>query len=235
AWKNGETVVNGVMAKVADCTVNELTDFNNIVDSWTITDVLGEEAVSNNNILKIVGNTPIGELASGIDNILVGEIMGYTYTTDSNGNRVWKDGNGKEVTGVALAVADFKIGEITGEKLQDKVDELTVDQIIKIDENDESNPMKLLKGVKVKEATSVMKTKLEEATVGQMGDYGVIDLEAAVEKNADGTTKVTVAQALTEIIGNENWKGKTTSALLTELVSKAYEMKKLTTGGNIGG
>lgn len=224
-WKNGGATVTGVMAKMASETIGDLDNLEATVKGWTITDVLGAETVNGNRVLKIVGNTPIGELASGIDNVLVGEVMGYTYTTDSDGKRVWKDGE-TAVTGVALAVADFKISEITGEALQEKVDGMTVGEIIKID--DENNPLNLIKGVTIGNAATEMKTKLTTSSIETMVKYGIIDLEEEVD--TDGTT---VSQALTEILGDDTWKGLTTSALLTKLVKKAYELKK--TADSLGG
>ncbi len=218
-WKNGGTTVTGVMAKMASETIGDLDNLEATVKGWTITDVLGETAVKGNKVLKIVGNTPIGELASGIDNVLVGEVMGYTYTTDSEGKRVWKDGE-TAVTGVALAVADFKIGEITGEALQEKVNVMKVKEIIKID--DENNPLNLIKDVTIGNAANEMKTKLTMSSIETMAKYGIIDLGTVVD-DTDGTT---VEGALTYILGNDTWKGMTTSALLTELVTKAYELKK---------
>lgn len=228
-WKNGGTTVTGVMAKMAFETIGNLDNLEATVKGWTITDVLGETAVNGNKVLKIVGNTPIGELASGIDNVLVGKVMGYTYTTDSEGKRVWKDGE-TAVTGVALAVADFKIGEITGEALQNKVNGMKVKEIIKID--DENNPLNLIKDVTIGNAANEMKTKLTTSSIETMVMYGIINLGAFVEEKPDGT-KVTVAQALTEILGDDSWKGLTTSALLTKLVTKAYELKK--SADSIGG
>lgn len=228
-WKNGGTTVTGVMAKMAFETIGDLDNLEATVKGWTITDVLGETAVNGNKVLKIVGSTPIGNLASGIDNVLVGEVMGYTYTTDSEGKRVWKDGE-TAVTGVALAVADFKISEITGEALQEKVNVMKVKEIIKID--DENNPLNLIKDVTIGNAANEMKTKLETSSIETMAKYGIIDLGATVEEKPDGT-KVTVAQALTEILGNDTWKGLTTSKLLTQLVTKAYELKKIADG--VGG
>lgn len=218
-WKNGGATVTGVMAKMASETIGDLDNLEATVKGWTITDVLGETAVNGNKVLKIVGNTPIGELASGIDNVLVGEVMGYTYTTDSEGKRVWKDGE-TAVTGVALAVADFKIGEITGEALQEKVNVMKVKEIIKID--DENNPLNLIKDVTIGNAANEMKTKLTTSSIETMAKYGIIDLGTVVD-DTDGTT---VEGALTYILGNDTWKGMTTSALLTELVTKAYELKK---------
>lgn len=228
-WKNGGTTVTGVMAKMASETIGNLDNLEATVKGWTITDVLGETAVNGNKVLKIVGNTPIGELASGIDNVLVGKVMGYTYTTDSEGKRVWKDGE-TAVTGVALAVADFKISEITGEALQEKVNDMKVKEIIKID--DENNPLKLIEDVTIGNAANEMKTKLTTSSIETMVKYGIIDLGAIVEEKPDGT-KVNVAQALTEILGDDSWKGLTTSALLTKLVTKAYELKK--SADSIGG
>ncbi len=216
-WKNGGTTVTGVMAKMAFETIGDLDNLEATVKGWTITDVLGETAVNGNKVLKIVGNTPIGELASGIDNVLVGKVMGYTYTTDSEGKRVWKNGE-TAVTGVALAVADFKIGEITGEALQKKVNGMKVKDLIKT----EGTPMSLLDNeVTVENAATKMQERLQTATIGEMNTYGIINLREEID--TDGTT---VEGALTYILGNDTWKGMTTSALLTELVTKAYELKK---------
>lgn len=228
-WKNGGATVTGVMAKMASETIGDLDNLEATVKGWTITDVLGETAVNGNKVLKIVGSTQIGDLASGIDNVLVGEVMGYTYTTDSAGKRVWKDGE-TAVTGVALAVADFKISEINGEALQGKVNRMTVGEIIKID--NENNPLNLIKGVTIGNAATEMKTKLKESSIETMAQYGIINLGAIVEEKPDGT-KVNVAQALTEILGDDTWKGLTTSALLTKLVKKAYELKKV--ADSVGG
>lgn len=158
-------------------------------------------------------------ILDAVKDVQVGEVLGYTYDETNN---VWKDGE-TAVTGVALAVADFKINEITGEALQEKVNGMKVEEIIKID--DENNPLNLIKGVTIGNAANEMKTKLTTSSIETMAKYGIIDLGETVEEKADGT-KVTVADALTEIIGHENWKQMTTSALLTELVKSAYEMKK---------
>ena len=85
--------------------------------------------------------------------------------------------------------------------------------------------MNLIKDVTIGNAANEMKTKLEESSIETMAQYGIINLGAIVEEKPDGT-KVNVAQALTEILGDDTWKGLTTSALLTQLVTKAYELKK---------
>lgn len=237
-WMDGETEVKGVLGKVASEKIGNLN--MTTIDGWKIGEILGYTYDETTNTWKNGGATvtgvmakmaseTIGDLASGINNVLVGEVMGYTYTTDSAGKRVWKDGE-TAVTGVALAVADFKISEINGEALQGKVNRMTVGEIIKID--DENNPLNLIKDVTIGNAANEMKTKLEESSIETMAQYGIINLGAIVEEKPDGT-KVNVAQALTEILGDDTWKGLTTSALLTKLVKKAYELKKV--ADSVGG
>ena len=214
-WKNGGTTVTGVMAKMAFETIGDLDNLEATVKGWTITDVLGETAVNGNKVLKIVGNTPIGELASGIDNVTIGKIMGYTYDETTN---TWKDSENKAAEGVVLALADLKVGEITGKVIQDKVNGMKVKSLIKT----EGTPMSLLDDeVTVENAATKMQERLQTATIGEMNTYGIINLREKID--TDGTT---VEGALTYILGNDTWKGMTTSALLTELVTKAYELKK---------
>ena len=82
--------------------------------------------------------------------------------------------------------------------------------------------MNLIKDVTIGNAANEMKTKLTTSSIETMAKYGIIDLGTVVD-DTDGTT---VEGALTYILGNDTWKGMTTSALLTELVTKAYELKK---------
>ncbi len=218
-WMDGETEVKGVLGKVASEKIGNLDNLEATVKGWTITDVLGAETVNGNRVLKIVGNTPIGDLASGIDNVTIGEIMGYTYdettkkwtTTDNDGNKV-------EAKGAALAIVDLKIKDADGTTIQNRVNKMRVKDLIKT----EGTPMSLLADdVTVENAATKMQERLQTATIAEMGAYGIINLREKID--TDGTT---VEGALTYILGNDTWKGMTTSALLTELVTKAYELKK---------
>ena len=226
-WKNGGATVTGVMAKMAFETIGDLDNLEATVKGWTITDVLGETAVNGNKVLKIVGNTPIGDLASGIDNVTIGEIMGYTYDeTTKKWTTIDKDGNKVEAKGAALAMADLKIKDADGATIQDRVNKMRVKDLIKT----EGTPMSLLADeVTVENAATKMQERLQTATIAEMGAYGIINLSTIVDYT-DGTT---VEGALTYILGDDSWKGLTTSALLTKLVTKAYELKKA--ADSIGG
>ena len=149
--------------------------------------------------------------------------MGYTYdettkkwtTTDNDGNKV-------EAKGAALAIVDLKIKDADGTTIQNRVNKMRVKDLIKT----EGTPMSLLDNeVTVENAATKMQERLQTATIAEMAEYGIIDLNTVVD-DTDGTT---VEGALTYILGNDSWKGKTTSALLTELVTKAYELKKTAT------
>lgn len=223
-WKNGGATVTGVMAKMASETIGDLDNLEATVKGWTITDVLGAETVNGNKVLKIVGNTPIGELASGIDNVTIGKIMGYTYDETTN---TWKDSENKAAEGVVLALADLKVGEITGEVIQGKVNKMKVKSLIKT----EGTPMSLLADdVTVENAATKMQERLQTATIAEMGAYGIINLNAAVEEDAAGNTTVTVAQALDKIFEGTgvSWEGMSTKDLLTNLVTAAYKAKTAT-------
>ncbi|HIR66363.1 MAG TPA: hypothetical protein IAC95_05740 [Candidatus Fimimonas gallinarum] len=107
-WMNGNAQVDGVMAKLAAKKINSLGDISNMLQDFTLADVLGEENLTG--IFRQLANVPIGQISAEIDNIYIGtvleytrkqvaDISGYTAVDDvadvlqNNGEFVRKDGD----------------------------------------------------------------------------------------------------------------------------------------------
>ena len=105
--------VEKLMGKLAEKTVNDIENgFGDIVNEWTIADVLDETAIASSAILRAVKDVPLSGVSEEIENVGVGTAMGYSFS-DSEGK--WYDAGGKEVTGeINLVMAEYKIGHLTG-------------------------------------------------------------------------------------------------------------------------
>lgn len=107
-WMNGNAQVDGVMAKLAAKKINSLGDISDMLQDFTLADVLGEENLTG--IFRQLANVPIGQISAEIDNIYIGtvleytrkqvaDISGYTAVDDvadvlqNNGEFVRKDGD----------------------------------------------------------------------------------------------------------------------------------------------
>lgn len=107
-WMNGNAQVDGVMAKLAAKKINSLGDISDMLQDFTLADVLGEENPTG--IFRQLANVPIGQISAEIDNIYIGtvleytrkqvaDISGYTAVDDvadvlqNNGEFVRKDGD----------------------------------------------------------------------------------------------------------------------------------------------
>ena len=107
-WMNGNAQVDGVMAKLAAKKINSLGDISDMLQDFTLADVLGEENLTD--IFRQLANVPIGQISAEIDNIYIGtvleytrkqvaDISGYTAVDDvadvlqNNGEFVRKDGD----------------------------------------------------------------------------------------------------------------------------------------------
>lgn len=77
------TEVTGMMAKIADKTVSELSDMDSIVNDLTLRDVLGENIPA---MLKDVADTKVKDIGTAIDDIYLGSALSYSRKEiDANG------------------------------------------------------------------------------------------------------------------------------------------------------
>ena len=114
----------GIMAAMADLTINDLGDNDKLTDrinSVTVADALGyketEDGFVDKNgdpvtgVIGVIAGEPLGGIQDKIDETEVGELCGYTkvgddwYTTD-------EDGSERKVTGVMAAIADSTVDTI---------------------------------------------------------------------------------------------------------------------------
>ncbi len=106
------TKVDGALQKLASHTVSEIeNNLSDIINDWSISDVLSAEMISGNTILSAVKDVKLGELSSAINDIDVGVAMGYDKKSDGK----WYNADGTIVTDeIMLVLADYKIGNLTG-------------------------------------------------------------------------------------------------------------------------
>ncbi len=96
----------------------------------------------------------------------------FTYTGSEHTHSrscfdfVWRNNSGDELTGVMKNLASVKIGELTGTTIQDKIQNITIGDIITIDETD-PNTSKLLISLKNKKVGE-LSTVIDTLTLGEI-------------------------------------------------------------------
>ena len=183
-WMNGVTPVTGVLAKLSGYTVGQLSDFNTIINSWTLTDVLGD--VSGNKLLSLIANEPISNIATAINGLSFGQIMGYAkngsgnWVKDANGNGVADAGEtapADELTAILCeySVADISTPGFTTDLIEDIKTGVTVGTIFG-DTSSSTDPLiKLMDSnwTIAELPTELVNTFKNGVTVGQMVELGV--------------------------------------------------------------
>lgn len=121
-------------------------DLTSVIDSLTLNDVLGEEKVSENDILKNLGDTPIGELPDEIKTLTIADLV------DTEGNKI------------LTALADATL-----ETLPEKIDDLLIEDVVDIGEDDKL--LNALKGTKITELSA----KIDDLKIEDVVDIGEDD------------------------------------------------------------
>ncbi len=123
-WENGDDEVKDLTEVLANKQINDLTDINGVINDLTLSQVMGgEENIPSQ--LRALKDTTVGNLASAVEQLRVGDMLGYTQTDDG-----WNDAAGEPVTGVmakladntvadlgTLDVMDFTLGEVMGDAI----------------------------------------------------------------------------------------------------------------------
>ena len=93
-WQNGGADVDDqLMLVIADYTVKDMTEadfadslMKRLCNSLTLRDVMGN-SVDDNSVLKLIADKPIGKIADAMNDLSVGELMGYkNFTVSLDGN-----------------------------------------------------------------------------------------------------------------------------------------------------
>ena len=121
------SAATGMNKIIADMTVTELSDSAKLkaqINKLTLADVM--DNTDDNSILKALADKPIGELASSMNEMSMGIVLGYTKDGD-----VWKDGEGNEVKGINAKIADKTLADIgSGNGVNDIMAKLTMGDLV---------------------------------------------------------------------------------------------------------
>ena len=115
-WYNEGAKVDGLIAKLCDYTLTQIRgDFNAIINDFTLGDVIAIN--SNSSLLALLKDTKISELETAIQDLYIGEVMGYSVT--ETGTWFVDDDNdgvcdsGEEVTDdVVKILVSYKISDL---------------------------------------------------------------------------------------------------------------------------
>jgi len=175
---DGESV-EGVLAKLSAYTLSEVkNDFGNIIQEFTLEDVLGDSCNSNS-VLRQLKSTTIGDLSTAVDGIYVGSVLGYVksegenakWYRDENNNGLLDANETTEMTGVMTAVADFTIGEFDdvdfNERLVANINELKLSDVLGADAFANNKILDTIKDSKISE----LDERINSMYVGELLDY----------------------------------------------------------------
>ncbi len=151
-WSDEDGAVTGLRLSLANLKVGVLMNEELNADTLGLNDqplyeVLGYEKKTDGKWYDTAGNRvsgslsalmeiKVGELSTGVDDLYVGELMGYTIKTDAAGNWLDKDDNtipeggdpyfeddaGKAPTGASASIVTLKVGDLDNPSaLDDKI------------------------------------------------------------------------------------------------------------------
>ena len=119
-WENDGTPLTGIEKVLADKTINDLKDFGTILNELTLGDVLDPVP----DMLEALANTKIPDLASELENLEVGKLLGYEYNEIQSR---WEK-NGTPLEGVEKIIAGKKISDL--KNFNTILDEVTLGDVL---------------------------------------------------------------------------------------------------------
>ena len=145
-WTNGAAPVDGMMAKIANKKVGNLGNLGDDISSFTFAEIMGKND-GDNAIIKELYDTPVGEIGSKMDTMMLGTAMGYyrkatcgqthshvdaCYETDEQGKHVWYTESTctNKVTAPQSAFVNSTLQGIGGD-----VSNIKLGELVAIDEN----------------------------------------------------------------------------------------------------
>ena len=232
-WKQtkGETEeeIKGVRSILANFRIGELddSDFDARIDTAIDNLYLGEIIAINDSspiILQKLKLSRIKDVENDIMGIKVGELMGFTYVTDTaTGTSAWYNDDGNEIGEIPAMMADFTIGEI-GEnnfetRLKAKTDNLHLSTFVSKDScsvfdlfTDEE-----FKAITLNSLGNALNGKLEAPTLGTAATLGII--ETSLFENTDGS--LTEVGGIVETKYGKDWRDVDAKTFISAAI-KAY-------------
>lgn len=242
--ENGDPVAaTGITASMADLTVNQLADGSSLqstINDITIADVMGYTKGEDGKWYKggevisgpmaALADSKVGTLASDIDHIHIGELLGHTpvYMTDAEGNETidhWVDGNGVKVEGLMAAFVGLSVDDMKDNgKVMDAIQHIKVADVMGLELRDgvwynsdgtkATGIMAAIADVNVGD----LSTEMQSITIGEM--LGLYE-EDGVWYNSDGTKSSGVVAALADTSVN-NLNGELNNIKVGEILGFTY-------------
>ncbi|MCM1043659.1 MAG: hypothetical protein NC350_05625 [Corallococcus sp.] len=121
-WFDGTEPLSGLTLKLADKTITDLQDINGLLNDVTLGDVISDTSASG--VLNALKDTKIGELADAVNNLQIGEILGY----ELRGGK-WFNGS-EQITGATAKIADQTINDLQTNGFNGVINELTLRDVM---------------------------------------------------------------------------------------------------------
>lgn len=163
-WEKDGAPLEGIEKILADKTIANLKNFDTILNDITLGDVLNPVP----DMLKSLADVKIPELGAKLEEMQVGELLGYEY--DETESRWEKDGT--PLTGIEKILADKKISDL--KNFDTILDEVTLGDVL----NPVPDMLKSLADVHIKDLGS----ELENMQVGELLGYDYNESESRWEK-----------------------------------------------------
>ena len=186
---NGDEV-EGMMSKLAGEKIGDLDKLFDKIQTYTLKDVLGDNVPQ---MLKSLENTPIGQLGDAIEDMYLGDFLGYEKRSapDADGDYAWyklecqhpnahttehTDDCYVVVDGLMGRMSDMKISEISAESIKDMVNDTPLRDVMDLDSHS-NGLLRELGDTKIGELSS----ELDALYVGIAMGYHRNELEYAPE------------------------------------------------------
>ena len=135
------TEVKGIYAKVADKTINDMSNggMKDIMAELTLGEVVDTTADGISPILKELSTTKVNALGTALNDMSMGVAMGYTHvntgeegseTCSTNVGQHWHDSDGNEVKGIYAKIADKKLSEMSSGGMNGIMEGLTMGDLV---------------------------------------------------------------------------------------------------------
>ncbi len=219
-WKDSDgKPVTGVMAAFAGKSIKDISNdpdaaINTVVlgealgytkDGGKWTKGTGESAKELTGALASLADKTIGELANDpnfIDDMKLGEALGYTPVKDGEGNVTGWTNNGADVTGIMAKFASLSIGGLNDAEIREQINTLKLNEVIAI--GDDTHPiLKALGDTEIRNlSTGINDIKLGTALGYTEGTDGKWYTDAERTSLVTGVMSILAGKKISEISGN---------------------------------
>ncbi len=205
----GEIVVltkqTGLTAELSDLTVADFSNggLDDKINEMKIATVLGytyneedgkyydSDGEAATGVTAVIAGSAIGEVGSDINNVMIGEVCGFTKVEDADGNIIWYSTYSEEdptlnveAEGVMAAMADLTINDLgDNDKITDRINTITVADALgyKPDENGDGyvdkngDPVTGAVGVIAGSMLSDIQATVDAAMIGELCGFTRIE------------------------------------------------------------